>query len=298
MTAAADLLKIAQPALGVQIRQLETELGVDLLVRHSRGVTPTQAGALLAERARKIVADVEAVEHELKALGASKTDHVVLGMPPSVMLLLGPDLLIDARDDMPGVHLSLVEERSVVLLDELIRGRINIAFGWNVADRADLERVALLEEDLLLVTAPIARGREGAGAGGGDGPVSLAEALTHDLVIAGERGVIRNIVQTEARRLSLSMRFAFEVHSIGSMKALIARGGGASIMPFSLAPKEIAAGELLARRIDRPAITRTLYLVRPAKRAALFQEAAIGKFCDAVAAKLLKACGPYARALR
>ena len=69
MTAAAALLKIAQPALGVQIRQLETGLGVDLRVRHSRGVTPTPAGSLLAGRARKIVADVNAVKHELKALG-------------------------------------------------------------------------------------------------------------------------------------------------------------------------------------------------------------------------------------
>ncbi len=290
MTAAAEQLKIAQPALGVQIRHLETELGVDLLVRHSRGVTATQAGALLCERARKIIAEVEATERELKSLGASKTDHVVLGVPPSLMLLLGPDLLIDARADMPGVHLSLVEERSVVLLDALDRGQINIAFCWNVADRPDLERVALLEEDLLLVTA--------ACDGGGSGPVSLAEALTHDLVIAGERGVIRNIVQSEARRLSLTMRLAYEVHSIGSMKALIARGGGATIMPFSLAPREIAAGDLLARRIDRPAITRTLYLVRPAKRAPFSHEDEITRFCEGVASRLLTACGPYARALR
>ncbi len=289
MTAAAEQLKIAQPALGAQMRQLEAELGVDLLVRHSRGVTPTQAGSLLCARARKIVAEVEAVERELKSLGATRTDHVVLGVPPSLMLLLGPDLLINAREDMPGVHLSLVEERSVVLLDALDRGQLNIAFCWNVADRPDLERVALLEEDLLLVTAK--------GDSGGDGPVSLAEALTHDLVIAGERGVIRNIVQSEARRLSLTMRLAYEVHSIGSMKALIARGG-ATIMPFSLAPKEIAAGELLARRIDRPSITRTLYLVRPARRAPFSHEADIQRFCEGVAAGLLRACGVHARALR
>ena len=113
-----------------------------------------------------------------------------------------------------------------------------------------------------------------------------------------ERGVIRNIVQSEARRLSLTLRLAYEVHSIGSMKALIARGGGATIMPFSLAPKELAAGELLARRIDRPAITRTLYLVRPAKRSPFSHEEEIGKFCDAIASRLLEACGPYARPLR
>jgi LysR family nitrogen assimilation transcriptional regulator len=290
MTAAAEQLKVAQPALGVQIRQLETELGVDLLVRHSRGVTPTAAGQLLRERAARILADVDATRREVSAIGGARDDHVVLGVPPSMMLLLGPNLMIDARVEMPGVHLSLVEERSVVLLDALERGQINITFAWNVAEKPEIERIALLEEDLLLVTAP--------GEAGGEGPVSLAEALTHDLAIAGERGVIRNIVQAEARRLSLPLRLAFEVHSISAMKALIARGGAATIMPFSLAPRELNAGELVGRRIDRPSITRTLYAVRPARGSPFTRETDIQRFLDGVLRKALVAMGPHARALR
>ena len=50
MTRAADQLRVAQPALGLQIRQLEDDLGVALLVRHSRGVVPTEAGRLLYDR--------------------------------------------------------------------------------------------------------------------------------------------------------------------------------------------------------------------------------------------------------
>ena len=290
MTAAAEQLKVAQPALGVQIRQLETELGVDLLVRHSRGVTPTAAGQLLRERATRILADVEATGRELRALGAAREDHVVLGVPPSMMLLFGPNLLIDARASMPGVHLSVVEERSLVLLEALERRQINISFAWNAPDKAGLDRLALLEEDLLLVTAP--------GEAGGEGAVSLAEALSHDLAIAGERGVIRNIVQAEARRLALPLRLAYEVHSVNAMKALIARGGAATIMPFSLAPRELATGELVARRIDRPVLTRTLYAVRPARAAAFAREDEIRGFLDDVIRKALAMLGPYARPLR
>ena len=290
MTAAAEQLKVAQPALGVQIRQLESELGVDLLVRHSRGVTPTPAGRLLHERAGRILADVEAIRREVTALAAEREDHVVLGVPPSIMMLLGPTLLIDARAEMPGVHLSLVEERSVVLMEALERGQINISFAWNVPEKPDIERIALLEEDLLLVTAP--------DEAGGDGPVSLAEALRHDLAIAGERGVIRNIVQGEARRLSLPMKLAFEVHSVSAMKALIMRGGAATIMPFSLAPRELTSGELVGRRIDRPSITRTLYAVRAARAAPFGREAEIQTFLDGVVAKALAAMGPHARSLR
>lgn len=290
MTAAAEQLKVAQPALGVQIRQLESELGVELLVRHSRGVTPTAAGRLLQERAQHILAEVEAARREVRAAAGGGDDHIALGVPPSMMLLLGPNLLIDAREQMPGVHLSLVEERSVVLMEALERGQINISFGWNVPDKPELERIALLEEDLLLVTAPHESG--------GDGSVSFAEALSHDLAIAGERGVIRNIVQAEARRLSLQLKLAFEVHSVSAMKALIVRGGAATIMPFSLAPREIAAGELVARRIDRPALTRTLYAVKPSVSAPFSHDREINRFLDGVAAKALAAMGPHARSLR
>lgn len=290
ITGAAEQLNVAQPALGVQIKQLEGELGIELLVRHSRGVMPTEAGRLLVDRARRILAEVDATQIELKALKSGLSDHVVLGVPPSLMLLLGPELLIQARDAMAGVSLSLVEERSVVLLDALDRDQINVTFAWNVSDRPDLERIALLEEDLLLVTAP-----ENAPAGE---TVSLAEALAHDLVIAGERGVIRNIVEAQARRLGLHLRLAFEVHSVSSMKALIGRGGAATIMPYSLAPKELSSGELVGRRIDRPVITRTLYLVRPAKRLPFAKEDLIGGFLEGLTQRLLAAMGAYARPLR
>ena len=290
MTAAAEHLNVAQPALGLQIRQLESELGLDLLVRHSRGVTPTEAGKLLFERARRILADVEATQRELQAFSSPKIDHVVLGMPPSLMLLLGPDILIEARRQLPGVSLSLVEERSVVLLDAIDRGQIDVAFAWNVAERADLQRIALLEEDLLRVTSPDTIMEPG--------PVSLAQALNFELVIAGERGIIRNIVQGEARRLGLAMRLAYEVHSISSMKALIGRSGGATIMPYSLAPREIDSGGLVARRIERPSITRTLYMVRPLKRPGFTHEEAVLAFLDALGGKTLAAMEPYARPLR
>jgi LysR family nitrogen assimilation transcriptional regulator len=105
-------------------------------------------------------------------------------------------------------------------------------------------------------------------------------------------------VQNEARRLGLTLRLAFEVHSVTSRKALIGRRGSATIMPYSLAPQELSSGVFLARRIERPAITRTLYLVRGAGRAPFAQEKQIESFLLGLAARALAAMGPYARSLR
>ena len=207
-----------------------------------------------------------------------------------MVMLLGPDLLLDARSKAPDISISLVEERSPVLLEALQAGHIDIAFGYNVEERPNLVRKAIIEEDLLLVTSP--------GSETDDMPVSLARALEHELVIAGERGVIRRIVEAEAARLSLKLRLAFEVHSVTSMKSLVMRGTAASIMPWSLAAQELSAGKLLARRIDRPALTRMLYQVVPANRPPITADEGIGAFLNSVRIRMLELIGPYARSLQ
>ena len=63
---AAEVLHVAQPALGLQIRKLEDELHTQLLVRHSRGVEPTPAGNLLRERALTILAEMEETKQALR----------------------------------------------------------------------------------------------------------------------------------------------------------------------------------------------------------------------------------------
>ena len=80
MTRAASELHIAQPALGMQIRQLEDDLGVALLVRHSRGVDPTPAGAALHRRALAILALVEDSRREVIAAAGNESESVSLGL--------------------------------------------------------------------------------------------------------------------------------------------------------------------------------------------------------------------------
>lgn len=290
MTAAAESLKIAQPALGAQIRQLEQELGVDLLLRHSRGVTATEAGKRLHGRALTILSDVDALRDDIKSMGSAEPRRIRMGLSSTMAHVLGSDLLIKARHDMPEMVLRLVEERSAYLIDALLQHNIDIAFAYNVEPHPELIRRAVLEEDLLFIKAP-KKGEDLS-------PVSLAYALEHELVIAGERGIIRQIVQAEASRLSLPLKIAFEVPTIMSMKSIIERGEGASIMPYSLASDEIKRGTLVGQRIDRPALTRTLYLVRNVKKLPSLDNEALEPLLGYFESKILGAFGVYARPLR
>jgi LysR family nitrogen assimilation transcriptional regulator len=291
MTAAARQLNLAQPALGAQMRQLETELGVSLLVRHSRGIMPTAAGSLLYERAQEILESVEQAARDVRTLNSQRHNQLRIGFNPSTLLVLNPDDIMDTRDTIPGVSVSLVEERTPVLLDALEHNQIDIGFLYlyNLPERPGLTRRAVIEEDLLLVTAPSLQPQEPT--------VSLAEALRYDLAIGGERGDLRNIVESEAQRLSLKVKIAYELQSGESTKLIVARGTAATILPYSLAAEELKSGALIGRRIDRPALTRILYVVRPHVHASILDDARVQAHIDKLIEAILASIGPWARRL-
>ena len=93
MTKAADQLNVAQPALGLQVKQLEEELGIPLLTRHSRGVVPTPAGKKLLDRAQKILQLVDETRMEILSMHGATTETLRLGLTPSIMKLIGRNML-------------------------------------------------------------------------------------------------------------------------------------------------------------------------------------------------------------
>jgi len=283
ITRASELLFVAQPALGLQIRLLERDLGVPLLVRHSRGVEATAAGRLLYERATGIVQSVEETRRVVMALGDANRETVVLGLTPSIMNQVGSDLLIDAREHMPNVFISLVEEMSFALIEALERDEVDMVLAYDVPERPSLQRRLLFAEEVLFVTAPC----------GGPVPatITFTEALQHDLVQAGDRDLVRRIVQTEADRRGLPIKVTFEAQSISVMKSVVARGLAASFMPYGTAIDELRTGALVARRVTDPIIRRTLYMVRPSKRPAFRNEDAIQDVLDRAQTRLVGSLG-------
>ena len=287
ITRAAEQLNVAQPALGLQIRQLEQELGTELLLRHSRGVVLTTAGRLLLDRAHRILQDVEDTKRDIRAMSGSDQEILSLGLTPSIMLQIGPDLLLDAKTFIPSVSLSLVEELSNGLVLALERGEVHAAFAYGVDEpRPGIDRQALFEEELLFVR-PVAK--EGLPA-----TITLAEALSHDLVQAGERDMVQKLLKTAAEKFSMPLRVVYEAQSIPAMRTLVVRGAAASFMPYGTAIEALQAGELVSQRISDLPLKRTLYLIKPSNFPAFRQQDAIDRFLATVTERLLESLGSLA----
>lgn len=251
MTRAASELHIAQPALGMQIRQLEEDLGVALLVRHSRGVDPTPAGSLLHRRAVAILDLVEDARREVVAAAGNESESIRLGLTPALMLVLGAEIAVMARERVPHVFLGLSEAMSHVLADSLLRGELDMALGYDMPDVPQLERTPLLEEDLVFVTLPT----DAAAAS-----IPFADVIEEGLILPEQGDTVRNQVTRAAQAIGVQPNIAFEVRSIPAMKSLILRGAGSGILPYAAVLSEVREGRLLARRLTAPALRRCLYL--------------------------------------
>lgn len=288
MTRAAEQLFVAQPALGMQIRQLEEDLGVALLERHSRGVSPTRAGRLLDERARAILALVEETHREVSACDREESETIRLGLTPALMLVIGPELAVAARDRLPKVFLSLAEEMSHRLVDALGRGELDLALAYDVPDHPQFARTALLQDDLVLVM-PTGRGP--------GGPVAFAEALEETLAMPESRDSVHDLVIRTARDLGLEPKIGYEVRSIAAIKHLVERGAAAGILPYASVHAEVRAGTLAARPIVSPHLRRTLFLARAAARPPFRNEVALTGVIRTVLAHPSEVLGPFAHPL-
>ena len=121
-TRAAVALKVAQPALSRQVRLLEVELRQNLLVRNGRGATPTEAGQVLLAHGRGILHQVERAREELDRVRGSLAGRVAVGLPPSIARVLTVPLTRAFRERMPQAQLSISENLSTAMQDQLLHG--------------------------------------------------------------------------------------------------------------------------------------------------------------------------------
>jgi LysR family nitrogen assimilation transcriptional regulator len=258
-TRAAEHLAVAQPALGLKIRKLEEELGTTLLIRHSRGIEPTDAGLLLLERARDIVARVDAASQELRDFDGAPRGRIVLGMTPSLSLVAASDLIRRSAATLPLVKVKLVEELSLTLVRRLHEERLDAALAFNVQDDEELRSEPLIRETLFFVervTTDVVKGET----------IAFRDVARIPLMLNAQPHVARRLLEETAERLGLELNVAVEMDSVYSLKDLVEQGVAATVLPYGAVARMVDEGRLRARRIVDPELTRVLSLVRLARR--------------------------------
>jgi len=184
-TKAAVQLRIAQPALSRQVHKLESDLGVELFLRHGRGVTLTPAGAMLLNKAEAILRDMRQAREDVVNCSKNATGRLSIGVPPAAGRVLMPPLLARYRALCPNVVVRVVEGFSGHLHEWLTSGRADIAILHNPDHTADLVQLPLLEEEMYLISAGREPRRE---------TVSLEEVAALPLILPSLPHSLRQLV--------------------------------------------------------------------------------------------------------
>src|SRR5262249_41246238 len=152
-TAAADALRVSQPAVAEQIRKLEAALGADLFVRAGRGVVPTDAGRAFAEHAARSLRAVEDAAGSVGELTALRRGTVAIGGcgEPSACAL--DELVIAFLRRHPDVSVRLVGPNSSMTAERVRRGELEAGVVLLPIDDERLDARPIVRDEVLYVTA-------------------------------------------------------------------------------------------------------------------------------------------------
>ncbi|MGO1119277.1 LysR family transcriptional regulator [Rhodovibrionaceae bacterium A322] len=267
ISAAAERLNIAQPALSRQIQALEQELEVRLLHRHGRGVTLTDPGELLRDRAQLILREVERLQGDLRSQDGKLRGSLSLGLPPTVASVLATPLIERTYLEHPEVKLKVVSGFSGYVQDWIQRGVVDLGVTYEGHEAATIKSTPLLEEEIFLVkkaspeTLKMKRGQ------GLPGPaVTRQAAFAKKLILPSGPHGLRTIVDKAAQATEQDLKVVLENDSLPTLVQLVKRGLGATLLPLVSVFDEVQAGQLQAQPIRDPGLTRRLLLSRPIDR--------------------------------
>jgi LysR family nitrogen assimilation transcriptional regulator len=248
---AAIKLGVSQSATSRQVRNLEIELGVKLFYRHGRGVALTDAGRKLHLTVKPMLAQLGEISETLRDESNEPSGAVVVGMPSSIISTIGAPIAQSFFSGYPKATLHLYEGPSALLLERLESGLIGVAVLYESRRGKNMLVTPLLEEALFLVTPPAVLRGEGAS-------TTLNEVAAARLILPGPQSGLRRAVEQAMQAHNLAPKVIMDMHSVTTVKLLVERGAGSTILPFGAVHREVADGRLGARQIPLEQMNATL----------------------------------------
>ena len=250
--AASRHLNISQPGLGYQIKELETELGVELLTRHSRGVSLTAAGAIFLEHAQGILASIQQAKSSMAALADAQKREISVGLSPTPAHVLGPKLMELANVD-PCLKWKMREALSSQLHAEVARGDLDLAIC--LEDPSSTVRTVPLYREFLYLIGPVSAPGER------KEDIALCELVNYSLVAGPRSHPARIKLEEAAAERGLKLQVEQELEPGGLRRSLVMHRDCYTVASFGLFAEEIEKGRLHARRIVDPEIPLNVNLI-------------------------------------
>ena len=249
---AAEASAISQPALSLQIKDLEDSLGAPLFERGARQVRLTAFGEVFAERVRTILSAVDDLDDLARAARSEPLARLRLGVIPTVAPYLLPRLLGDLARHHPGLDVHLRETITPRLVQELGEGRLDAAIVALPVSEPSFEEAALLQEDFVLVRPVADAGK----------PAPDADALkTMRLLLLEEGHCFRDQALSFCQMNSSLPREMLEGSTLATLVQMVGAGIGVTLIPEMAVPVETRSAAVSVVRFHHTKPARRLGMI-------------------------------------
>jgi LysR family hydrogen peroxide-inducible transcriptional activator len=249
---AAAACAISQPALSMQIKEMEEALGGMLLERSARQVTLTRFGEELVERVRDILRSVEELGDFARAAHDRFAGRLHIGMIPTVAPYLLPKVIGNLSRTYPELEIQVREALTPRLIQELTEGRLDTAILALPVSETSLTEVALFSENFLLV-----RPREDERT-----PVPSGEMLREMRLLLLEEGhCFRDQALSFCKTQSSAPREMLDANSLSTLVQMVSAGIGVTLIPEMAVAVETRSASVSVARFKNPQPSRTIGMV-------------------------------------
>jgi LysR family transcriptional regulator, hydrogen peroxide-inducible genes activator len=248
---AAQACAVTQPALSMQIRELEKELGVDLVERRPGDVVLTETGAEVVRRADQILGAIRDLEDFARHGGRPMTGRLRLGVIPSVAPYVLPPILPGLQQRYPDLRIELRETQTQGLLDELIGGDLDVVLLALPVDEPELATLPMFEDPFVLAV-PASDPRSASTM------VSAADIDPQRLILLEEGHCLRD--QALAYCSSAHGDARLGATSLTTVMQMVANGYGMTLLPRVAVDVEVRDDRIKLLRFADPAPGRTIGL--------------------------------------
>ncbi len=252
---AANECAISQPALSLQVQELEAQLGLSLVERGKSSITLTDTGQSIAQRATAILTSVNDLVDFAKHRGRILTGPLRLGVIPSIGPYLLPAMLPVLKTQFPELELQVRESQTSNLVEAIAARRIDLALLALPVSQSGIEQVGLFEDPFYLLTPRghrLASGRE----------VQMKDLETEKVLLLEEGHCLRDQALNLCSQAGVANIEEFGATSLATIVQLASNGYGVTILPeMALAVEARNMAELAVAPFARPRPSRTIGLV-------------------------------------
>ncbi len=251
---AAEICCVSQPALSMQIAELEENLKVQLVVRHSRHITLTRQGKEIARRTSRILISIndltDFAHHRTKLL----TGPLKLGVIPTIGPYLLPRILPSLKTNYPELAISLRETQTENLLQMLVKNQLDVALLALPVDSKEIEQVPLFDDDFLLAVPrahPLSQKKS----------VGIAEFQNNRVLLLEEGHCLRDQATSLCQLAGADGFDEFGASSLATILQMVTNGYGITLIPELC--RNVETGHLpdiSVIAINKPAPSRTIGL--------------------------------------